>query len=164
MRFKALEFENRHWCATYLLVNVEDFQNRCLSVEGYFTLSNKVLSISDDVSNSRKRKLFNGTKKDDKSLHVILIGQLAKFIDETGETPIYGDTSMNELLDAAFEIVDAINERIPCRCVLLECREASDEDSEEDRSGRQRLHQKYMDYGFIPLQKDESLIQYVILV
>ena len=135
-----------------------------MTIEGYFTLSNKVLSISDDVSNSRKRKLFNGIKKDDKSLHVILIGQLAKFIEESDENAKYGDTSMEELLDAAFEIVDAINERIPCRCVLLECRESSEEDTDEEKLGRTKLHQKYVEYGFIPLQKDDNLVQYVILV
>lgn len=135
-----------------------------MSIEGYFTLSNKVLFISDDVSNSRKRKLFNGIKKDDKALHVILIGQLAKFIDESDENPKYGDTSMEELLDTAFEIIDAVNERIPCRWVLLECRESSDEDTDEEKHGRTKLHQKYIEYGFKDLQKNDNLVQYVMLV
>lgn len=77
---------------------------------------------------------------------------------------IYGDTSMEELLDAAFEIIELVNERIPCRCVLLECREASETDSEEEKKKRANLHKKYMDYGFSPLQKDDDLVQYVIAV
>ncbi len=164
LRFKALKFEERRWCATYLLVNVEDFRKNRLNIEGYFTLSNKVLNISDKVSKSRKKKLFNGLMKDDKSLHVILIGQLAKHIDETGDSPKYGNTSMTELLDAAFEVIETVNERIPCRCVLLECRKSSCEDSEEDKLSREKLHQKYKDYNFSSLQEDDNLVQYVIMI
>ena len=50
LRFKAVEFEKRHWCSTYLLVDVENFQKGILSIDGYFTLSNKVISIPDNLS------------------------------------------------------------------------------------------------------------------
>lgn len=135
-----------------------------LKIEGYFTLSNKVIELSDCISNSKKKKLFNGLNNNDGYFHAILIGQLAKYVDETTEEPIYGDTSMNELLDSAFEIIDGVIERIPCRCVLLECREASEHDPDDIKQNRIRLHQKYMDYGFIPLQKDDDLVQYIMLV
>ena len=49
-------------------------------------------------------------------------------------------------------------------CVLLECREQSEEDTDEEKLGRTKLHHKYVEYGFIPLQKDDNLVQYVILV
>ena len=162
LRYKALEFEKRHWCATYLLVDIEAFDKNILKIEGYFTLSNKVLSISDDVSKSKKKKLFNGIKNGDTSLHVILIGQLAKYIDETVSPCMYGNTSMSELLDSAFEIIESVNNKIPCRCVLLECRDVSKEDI--DNKNRLNLHKKYQECGFIPLQKDGDLVQYIALI
>ena len=63
---KAMLYETRKWCSTYVLVSEEALKaNKTIKVEGYFTLSNKVLQISDEVSKNRKKKLFNGVKKDD---------------------------------------------------------------------------------------------------
>ena len=162
LRFKSLEFEKRHWCATYLLVDMEAFDKNVLKIEGYFTLSNKVLSIANDVSKSKRKKLFNGIQNGDTSLHVILIGQLAKYIDETVSPHLYGNTSMNELLDMAFEIIESVNNKIPCRCVLLECRDVDKEDTGKQK--RIDLHKKYQECGFVPLQKDGDLIQYIALI
>lgn len=97
---------------------------------------------------------------DEKSLYVILIGQLAKHIDATCTPVKVGNTTIEELLDTAFEIIDEVNQKIACRCVLLECREALD----NTKDSRHKLHQKYKDYGFSPLQKDGDLIQYIMMV
>ena len=102
--------------------------------------------------------MFNGILRDDNCLHVILIGQLAKYIDETTS----GNTSMEELLDNAFQIIDYVNDKISCRCVLLECRDAYSTDSDEEKEERRKLHKKYMDYGFVPIQKEGNLIQYIM--
>lgn len=123
-------------------------------------MSFKVLSVSDEISKSRKKKLFNGIVTDENSLYVILIGQLAKHIDDACVPASVGNTTMEELLDTAFEIIEEVNQKIVCRCVLLECREASD-DTEDSRH---KLHQKYKEYGFYPLQKDGDLVQYIMMV
>ena len=78
--------------------------------------------------------------------------------------PKYGDTSMEELLDAALSIIQEVNERITCRCVLVECKEASECDSPQEKTRRGRLHKKYTDYGFVPLQKDGDLVQYIMIL
>lgn len=140
------------------MIDVEQYQKNCLKIEGFFTLSNKVFTITEDVTKSRKKKLFNGILRDDNCLHVILIGQLAKYIDNSRS----GDTSMEELLDSAFEIIDDVNEKISCRCVLLECKTALDTDSEEEKGNKEKLHKKYRDYGFEAIQRDGDLIQYII--
>lgn len=158
LRYKVLEFEKRHWCTTYLLINVEQFKENRLKIEGFFTLSNKIFTITEDVAKSRKKKLFNGILRDDNCLHVILIGQLAKHIDND----YCGDTSMEELLDSAFEIIDDVNEKISCRCVLLECKAALSTDSDKEKENKQKLHNKYINYGFKAIQKDGELIQYII--
>lgn len=158
LRYKVLEFEQRHWCTTYLLVDAEQFQKNCLKIEGFFTLSNKIFKIAANVAKSRKKKLYNGILRDDNCLHVILIGQLGKYIDDNH----CGNTSMEELLDSAFEIIDDVTEKISCRCVLLECKDALSTDSDDIKENRQKLHKKYMDYGFEAIQKDGDLIQYII--
>lgn len=47
-----------------------------MNIEGYFSLSNRVIRISSQVSKSKKKKLSNGIKSDDEYMHFILIGQL----------------------------------------------------------------------------------------
>ena len=60
LRYKAILFEERHWCSTYLLFNKEKYIKQEFRIEGYFTLSNKALFISDEVSGNVKKKLNNG--------------------------------------------------------------------------------------------------------
>lgn len=74
---KSLEYENRGWCSTYILANEERLeQEGTLFVDGYFTLSNKVIRLSETISSRKKKKLFSGLKKKDEYIHFILIGQL----------------------------------------------------------------------------------------
>lgn len=158
LRNKAVNFEERHWCNTYLIVDMEKIINRALKVEGFFTLSHSVFEISPTVSKSRKKKLFNGMPREDNHLHVILIGQLGKYIDDTYSSEI----SMEDLLFEAFTIINNVNEKIFCRCVLVECKEADESDSDEEKQHRAKLHKKYTDYGFCRIQKNEQQIEYIM--
>lgn len=150
LQTKAIVYENRGWCSTYLLVNEDKLARQGkLFIDGYFTLANKVMRLSETVSGSRRKKLFNGLKKDEDCMHVILIGQLGKHIyKEEGQDPEYGAVSASAMLDHAFEIIYQVKERITCNCVLVECRDEP------------KLRKIYEDYGFLELQKDEKLIQY----
>lgn len=125
-----------------------------MNIEGYFSLSNRVIRISSQVSKSKKKKLCNGIKSDDEYMHFILIGQLGKYIDT--ENSVYGNTSMKELLDFASSIIYEVKNRIVCSNILLECRKPSGKDD----TGRIKLHQMYQDLGFQYLQESDGLIQY----
>lgn len=142
---KAMEFEERKLCNTYLLIDEErDVDKR---VEGYFTLSFKVYEFKK-ISNNMKKRLCNGfTNK--ASIPVILIGQLGKYVDDDNKN--YGCTSANELLDIAFSLVDEVTQRVPCSCVLLECK---------DDDERKKLQSIYVDYGFEEICRDNGYIQY----
>ena len=159
---KALMFESRHWCSTYVLVDEDRFANGDSWIEGYFTLSNKVIEISDTVSNNLRKRISNGLNKDDNLMHMILIGQLGKYVDESTATS--SEVSAMELLDKAFEIIEEVNERIVSRCVMLECRNCSETDKKEEMESRQKLHKIYIDYGFKPLQDDGELTQYYKII
>ena len=158
---KALMYEERHWCSTYVLVNEERFMSGDTWIEGYFTLSNKVIEIGEKVSNNLRKRISNGLKKDDNFMHMILIGQLGKYIDESTNT--ISSISATELLDKAFEIIEEVNERIVARCVMLECRKCLEKDM-VDAKKRQNLHENYIAYGFKPLQDDGDLTQYYKII
>ena len=51
----------------------------------------------------------------------------------------------------AFSIIEEVTQRVPCSCVLLECK--VDEDKE-------KLQSIYLDYGFEEICRDSSYIQY----
>lgn len=159
---KALLYEDRHWCSTYILVDEERFANGETWIEGYFTLSNKVIEISDTVSNNLRKRISNGLKKDDNFMHMILIGQLGKHVDK--DTLTCSSISAKEILDKAFEVIEEVNERIVSRCVMLECRKCLETDPEEEIESRQKLHKLYIDYGFKPLQDDGELTQYYKII
>lgn len=147
---KALEYENRGWCSTYVLANEEKLdKDSKLWIDGYFTLSNKVIELTDFVSKTQRRKLFKGLKKNDNFMHFILVGQLGKYIDERSSETVYGETSAVEMLDKAFEIIYQVKERITCSCVLIECKDDM------------KVRMIYENYGFKELQKENELIQYV---
>jgi len=166
LRCKAELFERRHWCATYLLIDAEKLANNELFIEGYFTLSNSLLHVSKDLSISKTftKKLFDGLDGGASNTHVVLIGQLGKYIDESSNPPVYGKTSMKELLDEAVLIVQQINEKIPSRKILLECKEAEIEATDEMRQKRLKLHLQYQNYGFKMLCKRNHWVQYVLII
>ena len=89
-------YEQRKWSNTYLLISEDGMQQKPMKliVEGYFTLSNKVICIDDAVSNSTRKKIFGGILKENQYIHTILIGQLGKYIEDKYSSSL----SMNELL------------------------------------------------------------------
>lgn len=153
LQVKALYYENRGWCSTYILANEEKLAyENTLFVEGYFTLSNKVIQLSDSISGNRRKKFFGGIKKSDHFMHAILIGQLGKYIYEEEEQQIYGETSAEEMLDQAFQIIYEVKERIACNCVLVECKDEP------------KVRSIYESYGFTELQQEKELIQYFKII
>lgn len=161
LKEKAIRFEKRKWCSTYLIVDLDKLdKGEDFIVEGYFTLSNKVLEISETVSNSQKRKLSNGMTNNNDYMHFILIGQLGKYIDKNQNT--YGNTSMNELLSSAFLIIKQAANLIVCSNVLLECKKVSE--LEPDGNDRRKLHEMYQNAGFHPLQESDDYIQYYFTI
>lgn len=150
LRTKSLEYEKRGWCSTYILVNEEKLKHEgIIFIVGYFTLSNKVIRLSDSISQTRRKRLYNGLKKMDNHMHFILIGQLGKYIDEKG---LCGEISALEMLNRAFEVIYQVKERITCNCVLIECKEEP------------KIRKIYEDYGFKELQQADGLIQYFKII
>lgn len=150
MQEKAIQYEDRGWCSTYVLVNENKLEKeQKLFVEGYFSLSNKVIELSNSISKTKKKKLFNGLDKNDEYMHFILIGQLGKFIDEEDSKSILGEISGRELLNQAFEIIFQVKERIVCNCILIECKDEV------------KVRKIYEGYGFQELQKEDGLVQYI---
>lgn len=72
--------------------------------------------------------------------------------------------SIIELLDLVCNIVERINQFVPCRCLLVECRKSSKEESIEMIQKRNKLHQLYIDYGFTAIQETDNHIQYVLII
>lgn len=159
----AVTFEDRRWCSTYVMLDEEMFASRQeLHIEGYFTLSNKVVRLQDGVSNNQRKKLNGGMAKAGNFIHAILIGQLGKYIDEDEKT--ISSLSANQLLDEAFELIGEVNERIATRVVILECRRSLETDAKEMVEKRQNLHKLYQDYGFKVLQERKDLTQYFKII
>lgn len=132
-------------CNTYLLFDTERDKDK--RIEGYFTLSFKVYEFRE-VSNSMRKRLCNGYSNKT-SIPVILIGQLGKYIDEINDN--FGHTSAKELLDMAFSIIEEVAQRVPCSCVLVECKESDN---------NEKLQSIYEDYGFEEICRDGHYIQY----
>lgn len=149
LQTKAVTYEKRGWCSVYLLVNEEKYEEQgIIDVEGYFTLSNKIVPLSDAVSGNKRRKLFKGMKSELDVAHFILIGQLGKYIFQNDEGMVCGNVSAKQMLDKAFGIIYEVKKRITCSCALIECRDEP------------KLCRLYEDYGFRELQKNGDMHQY----
>lgn len=149
---KAMLYEKRRLCTTYLYADKEQLKQQQLKIEGYFTLSHKVLELDSSLSNRKKKKIFHGFSDCGEAVPVVLIGQLGKYIDI--EHNLFGNISGTEMLDEAFSIIEQVSEKIVCTCVMLECENANNA----------KLHQFYQDYGFEALQKRENYIQYIMFL
>lgn len=148
---KAIDFLKRGWCSVYLVLNAQEFKNNRLKIEAYFTLSHKTLLVTDDISKSKVQKY--GGFKNLQSLQFVLIGQLGKYISiKDDATQIKSDVTSNELLDMAFEVIYAASDFIPCRCVLVECKDV------------EKVKQVYINYDFEFFQEDNDYFQYVKLL
>lgn len=144
---KAIPFLERGLCAVYLLLDESAFENGKVKIDAYFTLSHKSL-IPEDVSKTKVRNAAG--RKDAKSIHFVLIGQLGKYIADAGDgSRNQADISAKEILDCAFEVIRASSSLIPCRCALVEC------------SGEPKLHKLYTEYGFVEFQYDGEHYQFI---
>lgn len=138
---KAEEFLNRDLCSIYLILNEELFLNDELKVEAYFTLSHKTLCVKEDMSKT-KIKEIDGFKTAE-SLHFVLIGQLGKYVKGNIDgTYTRSEITSKEILDYAFEVIYASSSLIPCRCVLIECKD------------EEKVKRAYLNYGFKLFQDD----------
>lgn len=144
-----MQYLERGWCSTYLVVDEDSFDNNVLNIQGYFTLSHKAL-IPRFASKGKIKE--TGGFKEAESIHFVLIGQLGRYIDKNDDAIIYGNVSGNELLNYAMEIIRSVDSLIPCRCALVEC------------SDNVKLHEFYTKYGFKFFQQDELHYQFYIRI
>lgn len=121
---KAIDFEQINKARTYLVCD-----NNTLVAEGrivilgYFSVSLKVLELSDELSN-RKRKILDGLSaklhgKVIKSVPCYLIGQLARNSDISDEHSVGGA----ELINRAMSVIRSTETLVGGRYVLVECRD-----------------------------------------
>lgn len=115
---KSINFLERKWCSTYLLLNEEKFLNGELVVEAYFTLSNKVVTVDDSLSGNTIKNI-TGLKHSD-FLQFILIGQIGKHIEHV-ENNIKSSITLDEILDTVYELVNIVTDIVPSRYLLVEC-------------------------------------------
>lgn len=146
LRQKAMQFVERNWCAVYLIVDEQAFDDGQLQVDAYFTLSHKTLIPSAASKSSVKDA--SGFKETE-SVHFVLIGQLGKYKKRLEDGSIQSaDISGHEILNDAFEIIRASSALIPCRCVLVECSEDV------------KVQKVYTDYHFKKFQFDGEHYQF----
>ncbi len=97
--------------------------------------------MSDSVSKTLKKKLFKGLYKEENSIPCILVGQIGKYCTEETEDSGQYTSSMSEILDNAFEIMQSVVDKIPCSFALVECLEKN-----------KKVLDKYTEYGFNSLK------------
>jgi len=74
LKEKAVEFDKRHICRNYLLLDIRE--NTPISLMGYFSLAVKNLFFSESISMNKKKKIISGHSSD--SHLFILLAQLGK--------------------------------------------------------------------------------------
>lgn len=133
---------DRGICSVFLILDEAEFDNNSIKVLAYYTLSHRNVEFHDETSKT-KIKAVSGFK-DRTRTHVVLIGQLGKYISNGSSAEL----CISNILEFAFETIRASNELIPCRAVLIECSEA--------------IHnlQIYENEGFKFLQLDNGFYQY----
>lgn len=144
---KAIDFMDRGICRVYLILNEEEFDKQNIKIEAYFTLSLRALKFEGEVSKTTRKKLTGF--KDRELMEFVLIGQLGKYIEEKQAGEICkSKIKLSEILDYIFEVINSVNELVPCNVALIECSEA--------------IHNKglYQNEGFSLLQADNDFYQY----
>lgn len=122
LRTRSFDFLDHKLCSIYLIVDEQLFDDGIIKIDAYFTLSHKTL-ISEGISRTKIQKVTGGIKNAT-SLHFVLIGQLGKYMKLLeNNTVIASAISAPEILDRAFEIIQASSNLIPCRFVLVECKD-----------------------------------------
>jgi len=114
LKHSAINFEQRGLSTTYIYAD----EDTC-EIAGYFSLTHKALTISQ-FSNGRRKDI--GGSKAAEVAPFILLGQLGKRMECTEQGDIVASSlSGEEMLDDVFSIIDAANQYIINRRVLVEC-------------------------------------------
>jgi hypothetical protein len=141
LKNKALDYEKTAKGRTYLIVNSNSLEEKTIEILAYFTLALKTLYISEEVSNTKRKKL-DGLYKNTNDLPCYLIGQLGK--NDLYKNDIDGHT----IISYAINIIQKSHEFVGGRFILVEC------------SNNHQLVNFYEENDFEVLQKDE-LVQLV---
>ena len=140
IKYKAVDFEKRDFCRTFLIFDDTD-------PVAYFTLALKTLFFNEDVA-KRKRKEIQGFTSDVSSVPVILIGQLSK-------NNIYNDKiSGSDLLELCMKTVIEVKKLVGGRFCLVET--LADENNK-------KVVDFYLENKFNVLQKSEDGMYYQML-
>jgi len=134
IKYKAVEFEKRNFCRTFLVFDDD------ANLIAYYTLALKTLFFNADLSKN-KRKQIQGFTADVSSVPVVLIGQLSK--NNTFSNKITG----TELLDLCLNTVYKVHNLIGGRVCLAET------DTDENNT---KVVDFYKQNGFYTLQQNED--------
>ncbi len=118
MQKNAIEFAKRKISITYLLIDTEG------RILGIFALAHKAVRVMGrDLSGTVKKKIQRYAQMDEKTgemtLSAFLIGQFGKNYQYPESLPVSG----NQLMDAAFSILEHVQHEIGGGVVYLECEE-----------------------------------------
>lgn len=118
MQKNAIEFAKRKISITYLLIDTEG------RILGIFALAHKAVRVMGrDLSGTVKKKIQRYAQIDEKTgemtLSAFLIGQFGKNYQYPESLPVSG----NQLMDAAFSILEHVQHEIGGGVVYLECEE-----------------------------------------
>ena len=118
MQKNAIEFAKRKISITYLLIDTEG------RILGIFALAHKAVRVMGrDLSGTVKKKIQRYAQMDEKTgemtLSAFLIGQFGKKYQYPVSLPVSG----NQLMDAAFSILEHVQHEIGGGVVYLECEE-----------------------------------------
>ena len=143
LREDAIDFEKRGLATTYLLLNKSALNAGELKIDGYFSLTHKAVAFNEDVSKSKRGKVSG--KKNSEMASFILIGQLAKYMEEIEEGKIESsEITGEELLNDAFQIISNCSDYIINRNIIVECKPI------------EKVRTLYKTYGFSDLQFDDE--------
>lgn len=155
---KAIEFAKQKLAATHLVISII---NKKINILGFFTLSNKILSIEKTaLSNKYKGKIskFAEYDKDTRryTLSAILIGQLGKNYDDDLNAHISG----HDLLALACNKVKEAQLNIGGKVVYLECEDNDYLKKFYESNGFVSFGKRYLDRDEIDKLYGKYLMQY----
>ena len=109
---KSVYFDKKDKTRTYLIV---DNTSGSVNILGYFSIAIKVLTVPEDLSGSKKKKLDGKYSNIENGISAYLIGQL-------GKNDIYKDRiTGRQILLEAFNIIKEAQSRVGGRVVYIEC-------------------------------------------
>jgi hypothetical protein len=139
LRSKAVAHEKSSKSRTFLIVDGDSDRNGSYGILAYFSLAIHIMTISNDVSTSLKKKLIMYYEPDDEiqKTPCYLIGQIGKNDKYPNETT--GDEIIHDAIDA----INVAHEKIGGRFIKVDC---------EKTEGLMRL---YQENGFRFIQYDD---------